>query len=61
MEIHDGQELSYADCAKCGVICISDDTATASRRAAEHRDARPGHDTYVEQLAFTKGNLPSRR
>jgi hypothetical protein len=55
MEIHDGQELSYADCDKFGVICISDDTATASRRAAEHREARPGHNTYIEQLGFTAG------
>lgn len=61
MEIHDGQELSYADCDKCGVVCISDDPVVASKRAKEHAEARPGHYTYVEELGFTQGNLPGRR
>jgi hypothetical protein len=62
MEIKDGDELVYVDCYHhCGVICITNDPSTASKRAAEHRDAHPSHTTYVEMLGFTQGNLPSKR
>lgn len=61
MDVKDGDEVSYAWCNRCRVICISDDSAKCHARAAEHMGANPGHGAFVEEIGFTAGNLPGIR
>ena len=56
MDVKDGDEVSYAWCNRCQVICISNDSVKCHGRAVEHMSANPGHGAFVEQIGFTEGN-----
>ena len=60
MEIKDGDEVHYAHCRACGVICISNDPVKCNERAFEHSGARgPEHGSTWSSIGFTAVPAPN--